>query len=72
MIPAATMSRTSTQRSDKRGQQVDDVEVVDEVVGQLDERAGEQRFAGHAHLGPRDRSAAPLAGAWLTRMTLRG
>ena len=55
----------------QRGQQVDDVEVVDEVVGQLDEGAGEQRFACHGHLGPREPPAAPLAGAGLTGLTLR-
>ncbi len=34
MMPAAATSSTSTHRSDERREEVDDVEVVDEVVGQ--------------------------------------
>jgi hypothetical protein len=50
MIPAAAMSRNSTQRSDRVGQQVDDVEVIDEVVGQFDHGAGKDCFSGHDDL----------------------
>jgi hypothetical protein len=32
----------------QQGEQLDDVEVVDEVVGQLHHRASENGFAGHA------------------------
>ena len=47
MMPAADTSSTSTQRSDEQREQVDDVEVVDERVGELDERPDEQRLVLH-------------------------
>ena len=49
MRPAAATSSTSTQRSVSRRQQLDDVEVVDEGVGQLHEQLRDQALAFAHH-----------------------
>jgi hypothetical protein len=50
MIPAAVTLRSSTRRAARNLQQVDNVEFVDERVGQAGECLGEALFPGHGCL----------------------